>query len=143
MDKWTLGIESTAHTLSFGLVDSNGNPHPSCSDTVSPDEGGIHPRQAADHHKEVAATLLENLLIQNPWQLRPNPANESVAIDWSGEIRAVEIRLYDNLGRFIKSMDVSGLEIPSFSVAALDAGLYYVTIQTAGGASATRKLMVE
>ena len=65
MDKWTLGIESTAHTLSFGLVDSNGNPHPSCSDTVSPDEGGIHPRQAADHHKEVAATLLENLLIQN------------------------------------------------------------------------------
>ncbi|MGY8941383.1 MAG: T9SS type A sorting domain-containing protein [Flavobacteriales bacterium] len=85
----------------------------------------------------------ENWLIQNPWQLRPNPANESVAIDWSGEIRAVEIRLYDNLGRFIKSMDVSGLEIPSFSVAALDAGLYYVTIQTAGGASATRKLMVE
>ena len=65
MDKWTLGIESTAHTLSFGLVDPNGIPFPSCSDTVSPDEGGIHPREAADHHKEVAPVLLENILLQN------------------------------------------------------------------------------
>jgi glycoprotease/Kae1 family metallohydrolase len=65
MDKWTLGIESTAHTLSFGLVDQNGIPFPSCSDTVSPDEGGIHPREAADHHKEVASVLLEKILIDN------------------------------------------------------------------------------
>ena len=65
MDKWTLGIESTAHTLSFGLVDSKGIPYPSCSDTVSPTEGGIHPREAADHHKEVASILLEKLLVQN------------------------------------------------------------------------------
>ena len=65
MDKWTLGIESTAHTLSFGLVDPNGIPFPSCSDTVSPDEGGIHPREAADHHKEVASFLLEKILIDN------------------------------------------------------------------------------
>ncbi|MEJ6653321.1 MAG: KEOPS complex N(6)-L-threonylcarbamoyladenine synthase Kae1 [Euryarchaeota archaeon] len=65
MDKWTLGIESTAHTLSFGLVDPNGIPFPSCSDTVSPDEGGIHPREAADHHKEVASILLEKILIDN------------------------------------------------------------------------------
>lgn len=65
MDKWTLGIESTAHTLSFGLVDSKGIPYPSCSGTVSPTEGGIHPREAADHHKEVAPILLEKLLLQN------------------------------------------------------------------------------
>ena len=65
MDKWTLGIESTAHTLSFGLVDPNGIPFPSCSGTVSPDEGGIHPREAADHHKEVAPILLERILLQN------------------------------------------------------------------------------
>jgi glycoprotease/Kae1 family metallohydrolase len=65
MDKWTLGIESTAHTLSFGLVDPNGIPFPSCSGTVSPDEGGIHPREAADHHKDVAPVLLEKILQQN------------------------------------------------------------------------------
>lgn len=62
MPGWTIGIESTAHTLSFGLVDSNGIPYPAFSDTVRPDQGGIHPREAADHHKDVAHTLFEKLL---------------------------------------------------------------------------------
>tara|TARA_B100001741_G_scaffold126917_1_gene104554 strand:+ start:4034 stop:5038 length:1005 start_codon:yes stop_codon:yes gene_type:complete len=59
---WTLGIESTAHTLSFGLVDQNGIPFPSSTSTIKPEKGGIHPREAADHHKEAAARLLEAAL---------------------------------------------------------------------------------
>ncbi|MDG1551108.1 MAG: bifunctional N(6)-L-threonylcarbamoyladenine synthase/serine/threonine protein kinase [Candidatus Poseidoniaceae archaeon] len=62
---WTLGIESTAHTLSFGLVDGNGLPYPSISDTVRPDKGGIHPREAADHHKEKAPELFAQILSDN------------------------------------------------------------------------------
>ena len=62
MGGWTLGIESTAHTLSFGLVDAKGIPYPASSDTVRPDKGGIHPREAADHHKEVAQSLFISLL---------------------------------------------------------------------------------
>jgi N6-L-threonylcarbamoyladenine synthase len=60
--KWTLGIESTAHTLSFGLVDSEGVPVPASSSTVRPVEGGIHPREAADHHKMAASKLFTTLL---------------------------------------------------------------------------------
>ena len=67
-EAWTLGIESTAHTLSFGLVDSSGTPYPAMSSTVRPDEGGIHPREAADHHKDAAANLLGKLLAPN-WNL--------------------------------------------------------------------------
>ena len=59
---WTLGIESTAHTLSFGLVDGNGIPYPSSTSTIRPEKGGIHPREAADHHKECAAELLQAAL---------------------------------------------------------------------------------
>ena len=62
---WTLGIESTAHTLSFGLVDKDGIPFPSSSSTIRPEKGGIHPREAADHHKDCAAKLLSNLLDNN------------------------------------------------------------------------------
>ena len=65
MTGWTLGIETTAHTLSFGLVDADGIPHPAASDTLRPDQGGIHPREAADHHKDVAATLFQNVLEQH------------------------------------------------------------------------------
>lgn len=59
---WVLGIESTAHTFSFGLVDPDGTPRPSSSGTLRPDEGGIHPREAADHHVEISANLLNNIL---------------------------------------------------------------------------------
>ena len=69
MSGWTLGIETTAHTLSFGLVDAKGTPHPAASDTLRPDKGGIHPREAADHHKDVAANLFATALANH--SLRP------------------------------------------------------------------------
>ena len=69
MSGWTLGIETTAHTLSFGLVNANGEPFPAASDTLRPDEGGIHPREAADHHKDVAAGLFANVLSMHNLQL--------------------------------------------------------------------------
>ena len=65
MPMWTLGIETTAHTLSFGLVDPDGTPYPAASDTLRPDEGGIHPREAADHHKDVASELFAKALDTN------------------------------------------------------------------------------
>ena len=65
MTGWTLGIETTAHTLSFGLVDKDGIPYPASSDTLRPDQGGIHPREAADHHKDVAADLFTSVLNQH------------------------------------------------------------------------------
>ena len=60
-----LGIESTAHTLSFGLVNEDGNALPSSSDMYNPEEGGIHPREAADHHSMIAGHLLQDLMDNN------------------------------------------------------------------------------
>ena len=65
-----VGVESTAHTLSFGLVEMNGRAHPSKSSLFRPEEGGIHPREAADHHSEVAAGLLSSLV--NEYKLNSN-----------------------------------------------------------------------
>ena len=60
-----LGIESTAHTFSFGIVDSSGTPGHSCSAFLRPKEGGIHPREAADHHAENSPKILQNWLESN------------------------------------------------------------------------------
>ena len=62
---WVLGIESTAHTFSFGLVDADGIPRPSSSDTLRPTVGGIHPREAADHHVDFSSELLLKLMADN------------------------------------------------------------------------------
>ena len=60
-----LGIESTAHTLSFGLVEEDGSTKPSVSNLFKPDQGGIHPREAADHHSDVAGELLSRVMQEN------------------------------------------------------------------------------
>ena len=60
-----LGIESTAHTFSIGWVDGLGVPGKSISAFVRPVEGGIHPREAADHHAQHAGRILGELLADN------------------------------------------------------------------------------
>jgi universal protein Kae1 len=61
MSGLVLGIESTAHTLSVGGVSTVGELFPSHSALYLPEEGGIHPREAADHHSIAASGLLRNV----------------------------------------------------------------------------------
>mgnify|MGYP000902171804 CR=1 FL=1 len=65
MSDMILGIESTAHTLSFGLVEEDGLAKSSVSNLYRPKEGGIHPREAADHHADVAKNLLSRVMLEN------------------------------------------------------------------------------
>ncbi len=57
-----LGIESTAHTASVGLVDDTAKVLGVASDMYRPPAGGIHPREAANHHVEVFPRLVEQAL---------------------------------------------------------------------------------
>ena len=65
-----IGVESTAHTFSFGLVTDEGRPHKSYSALYRPEEGGIHPREAADHHSNLASGLISRLM--NEERLHPD-----------------------------------------------------------------------
>ncbi len=56
-----LGIESTAHTASVGLVE-DGKISGFKSDAYRPSKGGINPRDAAEHHRSVFPGLLMDLL---------------------------------------------------------------------------------
>jgi len=54
----TLGIEGTAHTLGVGVVDSERKVLSNVIDMYRPPEGGLHPREAANHHTEVVASVI-------------------------------------------------------------------------------------
>lgn len=54
----TLGIEGTAHTLGVGIVDSDRRILANVLDMFRPAEGGLHPREAANHHVDVAPSLI-------------------------------------------------------------------------------------
>jgi universal protein Kae1 len=56
-----LGIESTAHTLGVGIV-SEDEIMANQKSMFEPDEGGIHPRKAAEHHYQHALEILNNAL---------------------------------------------------------------------------------
>src|SRR4030042_1780537 len=60
-----LGIESTADDFSVGIAAFDGKILANVIDAYVPSEGGIHPREAARHHSEVAAKVLKEALEQS------------------------------------------------------------------------------
>jgi N6-L-threonylcarbamoyladenine synthase len=65
-----LGIESTAHTASVGIVADGAKVLGLASDFYRPPAGGIHPREAANHHVEVLPALVSQALERA--HVRPN-----------------------------------------------------------------------
>ncbi len=63
IDLHCLGIESTAHTFGASVVTDSGRILSDIRDVhVSAPGKGIHPREAAEHHSEVAARVVSNSL---------------------------------------------------------------------------------
>ncbi len=59
---YCLGIESTADDFGVGICSFDGDILANKSDGYIPTEGGIHPREAARHHAEVADKVLNHAL---------------------------------------------------------------------------------
>lgn len=57
-----LGLEGTAHTFGVGIVSSDGEVLANSSRVYEPEEGGIHPREAAQNHSENARDVLDGAL---------------------------------------------------------------------------------
>jgi N6-L-threonylcarbamoyladenine synthase/protein kinase Bud32 len=58
-ESYCLGIESTADDFSVGISTFDGEILANIISAYVPEEGGIHPREAARHHAEVASKVLE------------------------------------------------------------------------------------
>jgi len=63
-ESYVLGIESTADDFGVGILASDGRILANVRNTYIPKEGGIHPREAARHHAEVAGKVLEEAFRQ-------------------------------------------------------------------------------
>lgn len=63
-DAYCLGIESTADDFGVGISTFNGEILSNVSNGYIPEEGGIHPREAARHHAEVADKVLSEAFVK-------------------------------------------------------------------------------
>lgn len=59
-----LGIEGTAHSFGAALVTNDGTVHSNLWDMLQPDSGGIHPREASQHHAQVGPEIISNAITQ-------------------------------------------------------------------------------
>jgi N6-L-threonylcarbamoyladenine synthase len=59
---YVMGIESTAHTFGCGIVSSNGEILSNLRSEYIPSYGGIHPREASQHHASRASTTIKQSL---------------------------------------------------------------------------------
>ncbi len=57
-----LGIEATAHTFGVGITDDEFNIKANIQKTYIPVTGGIHPREAVQHHLENADKAIKEAL---------------------------------------------------------------------------------
>jgi universal protein Kae1 len=64
LDNYCLGIESSADDFGVGISTFKGEILANKSDSYIPLEGGIHPREAARHHSEVADQVLTDALVK-------------------------------------------------------------------------------
>ncbi len=67
---YCLGIEGTAHTVGVGIVDQEGNVLANEIDMYRPAEGGIHPREAANHHAERLVPLVRQAVDRSGLKFR-------------------------------------------------------------------------
>ncbi len=59
-----LGLESTAHTFSAGIVDDSGRILCVVNDTYVPEEGGLHPLKTSNHHVDCFQSVIQRALDQ-------------------------------------------------------------------------------
>jgi len=59
-----LGFEGTAHTAGVGVVSDKGEVLSNVIEMYRPGSGGIHPREAADHHSGVFSGLLRQAMVE-------------------------------------------------------------------------------
>jgi N6-L-threonylcarbamoyladenine synthase len=57
-----LGIEGTAHTIGVGIVDHDCNVLANMGKMIDGSKGGIHPREAANHHAENIVPLMHDAM---------------------------------------------------------------------------------
>jgi len=62
MKIYIMGIESTAHTFGCGIITSNGEILSNVKSEYIPPSGGIHPREASQHHSQKALSVIKKAL---------------------------------------------------------------------------------
>lgn len=87
-------------------------------------------------------SIVENNLTRN-LHISPNPASDYIAIDFSQyPIPNTQIYIYNTLGEIVKQENFSNEERNILSTSDLQEGIYFLSLQTEGQISETKKIVI-
>ena len=119
----SLGLEGTAHTLGAGIVDERCRILANVFSTYRPEKGGIHPREAANHHAENVMPLLREAL-------------DKAEVDWS-DIDLVSFSQGPGLGPCLRTVATAARAL-SIKLGVPIVGVNHCVAHLEIGAKATR-----
>jgi len=132
-DSYSLGIESTADDFGVGVCTFKGRILSNVSDAYIPEEGGIHPREAARHHAQVADQVLREALSQagiKPRDLNTIAFSQGPGLGPSlrtGATVARAIASYLNIPLVGVNHSIGHIEIGKLTTGAVDPVTLYVS----------------
>jgi N6-L-threonylcarbamoyladenine synthase/protein kinase Bud32 len=133
LDNYCLGIESSADDFGVGIATFSGEVLANKSDSYIPAQGGIHPREAARHHAEVADKVLSDALSNagvKPKELSVIAFSQGPGLGPSlrtGATVARALASYLNLPLIGVNHSVAHIEIGKLKTGALDPVTLYVS----------------
>jgi N6-L-threonylcarbamoyladenine synthase/protein kinase Bud32 len=133
LGNYCLGIESSADDFGVGIATFSGEVLANKSDSYIPAQGGIHPREAARHHAEVADKVLSDALSNagvKPKELSVIAFSQGPGLGPSlrtGATVARALASYLNLPLIGVNHSVAHIEIGKLKTGALDPVTLYVS----------------
>ena len=113
-----LGMEGTAHSVGIGIVKQEQDKclvFSNLIDSYKPEKGGIHPREAANHHAEIIADLIKESvkMVREAWRKAHNEIQEKAAREASGKIGGTLVKieqLNTKLERTVEQLKAKGYD---------------------------------
>ncbi len=79
--------------------------------------------------------------VKNNFDIYPNPAGESVQVQWSGADQYTDLHMYDLAGRQVHSTKIVGSHMVMLPLGEFQQGVYFITLR-GDGRQATQKLVL-
>ena len=88
-------------------------------------------------------TDLENLAVENTFEIFPNPTNDVLTINWPENFnpKNSSILIFDAFGKVVQPISPKNNDFEKIDLTGFDAGIYFVKIITEEGKSYTKKLL--
>jgi hypothetical protein len=138
----TLNVKNGANNKLYDLYAEN-NPQLKCIQVDDPNKIGINwiKDNQATYSTNCNVSTNDNTATIPQFNLYPNPASQTLHIDWEGDATPVAITLYNSIGAAVKTQQLP--QQGSINIADLPRGMYLCRINNANHQSQTTKVVIE